>query len=52
MLGVGLTQLARHLPAAGGYYTYVSRTVHPSASFLSARLFFLYAPVAPASRYR
>src|SRR5215471_7260489 len=25
MLGVGLTQLARHLPSAGGYYTYVSR---------------------------
>src|SRR6516165_8878323 len=30
MLGVGLTQLARHLPSAGGYYTYVSRTVHPA----------------------
>ena len=48
MLGVGLTQLARHLPSAGGYYTYVSRTVHPRAGFLSAWLFFLYAPVTPA----
>lgn len=48
MLGVGLTQLARHLPSAGGYYTYVSRTVHPRAGFLTAWLFFLYSPVAPA----
>ena len=48
MLGVGLTQLARHLPSAGGYYTYVSRTVHPRAGFLTAWLFFLYTPVAPA----
>ena len=48
MLGVGLTQLARHLPSAGGYYTYVSCTVHPRAGFLSAWLFFLYAPVTPA----
>jgi amino acid transporter len=48
MLGLGLTQLARHLPSAGGYYTYVSRTVHPRAGFLSAWLFFLYTPVTPA----
>src|SRR5215470_5101616 len=48
MLGVGLTQLARHLPSAGGYYTYVSRTVHPRAGFLTAWLFCLYSPVTPA----
>jgi amino acid transporter len=48
MLGVGLTQLARHLPSAGGYYTYVSRTVHPRAGFLTAWLYFLYAPASPA----
>ena len=48
MLGVGLAQLARHLPSAGGYYTYVSRTVHPRAGFLTSWLFFLYAPVCPA----
>jgi amino acid transporter len=48
MLGVGLTQLARHLPSAGGYYTYVSRTVHPRAGFLTAWLFVLYSPLAPA----
>jgi amino acid transporter len=47
-LGVVLAQLARHLPCAGGYYTYVSRTVHPRAGFLTAWLYFLYTPMAPA----
>src|SRR5881392_951536 len=30
-LGISLTQLAKHLASAGGYYTYVSRTVSPGA---------------------
>ena len=47
-LGISLTQLARHLPSAGGYYTYVSRTVHPRAGFLTAWLYFLYDPTATA----
>jgi len=47
-LGISLTQLARHLPAAGGYYTYVSRTVHPRAGFLTAWLYFLYDPTGAA----
>src|SRR5262252_6301571 len=48
LLGASLTQLAKHLPSAGGYYTYLSRTVHPRAGFLTAWLFFLYTPMAPA----
>jgi amino acid transporter len=44
ILGVSVTQLARHLPSAGGYYTYVSRTVHPRAGFLTSWLSFLYEP--------
>ncbi len=28
-LGMSLAELAKHIPSAGGYYTYVSRTVHP-----------------------
>ena len=47
-LGLSLNQLARHLPCAGGYYTYVSRTVHPRAGFLTAWLYFLYDPVGTA----
>src|SRR6185436_12422830 len=44
MLGVSVTQLAKHLPSAGGYYTYVSRTIHPRAGFLTSWLSFLYEP--------
>src|SRR5262249_19680866 len=47
-LGLSLTQLAKHLTSAGGYYTYVSRTVHPRAGFLTAWLYFLYDPTAAA----
>ena len=47
-LGISLTQLARHLPSAGGYFTYVSRTVHPRAGFLTAWLYFLYDPTSTA----
>jgi amino acid transporter len=44
MLGITLTQLAKHFPSAGGYYTYISRTVHPRAGFLTSWLYFLYDP--------
>ncbi len=47
-LGVSLTQLAKHLPAAGGYYTYLSRTVHPRVGFLTAWVLFFVEPLAPA----
>src|ERR1041384_4025829 len=48
MLGLSLTQLARKIPSAGGYYEYVSRTVHPRAGFLTAWLYFLYDPTVAA----
>jgi amino acid transporter len=48
MQGISLTQLAKHLPSAGGYYYYVSRTVHPNAGFLTAWIYFLYDPVVTA----
>ena len=44
VLATSLIQLAKHFPSAGGYYTYVSRTVHPRAGFLTAWLYFLYDP--------
>ena len=47
-LGIALTQLARRLPSAGGYYTYVSRTVGPRAGFLTAWVYFLYDPALAA----
>ena len=41
VLGVCLMQLARHLPSAGGYYTYISRTVDPRVGFLACVALFL-----------
>jgi amino acid transporter len=48
MLGVCLAQLALHLPSAGGYYTYVCRSLNPRAGFLAAWMFFLYDPLTAA----
>jgi amino acid transporter len=48
MLGLVLTQLAKEMPSAGGYYTYVTRTLGAQAGFLTAWLFFLYSPLTPA----
>jgi amino acid transporter len=44
-VGVGLTQLAKHLPSAGGYYTFISRTIHPRAGFMTSWAYFLYDPL-------
>src|SRR5450432_1869018 len=48
MLGVCLAQLALHLPSAGGYYTYVSRSLNPKAGFLVGWMFFIYDPLTAA----
>jgi amino acid transporter len=45
LLGVSVTQLARRLPSAGGYFTYVSRGVGPRAGFFTTWCFLLYEPV-------
>src|SRR5882724_1898000 len=44
-LGVCLMELARKFPSAGGYFTYVSRTLGPTMGFLTAWVFVLYSPV-------
>lgn len=49
LLGICLTQLARHLPSAGGYFTFVSRGVGPRAGFFTAWLYFLYDPLLIAA---
>ena len=46
-LGVCLVQLARLFPSAGGYFTYVSRTVHPRAGFLTGWAYTFYSPIVP-----
>ncbi|HVB75971.1 MAG TPA: APC family permease [Ktedonobacteraceae bacterium] len=44
LLGIVLVQFTKKIPAAGGYYTYISRSLHPRAGWLVAWLFILYAP--------
>jgi amino acid transporter len=48
LLGVCLAQLALHLPSAGGYYTYVSRSLNAKAGFLTGWMFLLYEPLTAA----
>ncbi len=52
-LGVCLTQLAKNFPSAGGYFTYISRTIGPRFGFLSAWTFIFYAPIisGPVAAY-
>ena len=45
-LGNTLIQFSRHLPSAGGYYTYVSRALGARAGFLTSWMFILYSPMA------
>ena len=41
-LGICLVQLAKKFPSAGGYFTYVSRTLGPRLGFLTGWMFVLY----------
>ena len=45
MLGSTLAQLSKHMPSAGGYYTYVSRALNPRLGFLTSWMYILYSPV-------
>ena len=51
MLGNSLVQLSKHLPSAGGYYTYVSRAIHPRAGFLTSWMYILYSPLCGGPIY-
>jgi amino acid transporter len=44
-LGMCLVQLAKRFPSAGGYFTYVSRTVGPRIGFLTGWMFAFYSPI-------
>jgi amino acid transporter len=47
-LAIVLTQFARHLPSAGSYFTFTSRTVSPIWGWMVAWMYFLYTPIIGA----
>lgn len=51
MLGSTLVQLSKHLPSSGGYYTYISRAIHPRAGFLTSWMYIFYSPLAGGPIY-
>src|SRR5262249_51615139 len=44
MLGNTLVQFSKHLPSAGGYYTYVSRALSPRAGFITSWMYVRCSP--------
>jgi amino acid transporter len=49
MLAVPMVGLARHLPSAGGFYTFVSAGIGPRTGFLTGWLYALMVTVVPAA---
>ncbi len=45
MLGSTLVQLTKHMPSAGSYYTFVSRSLNGQFGFLTGWMNFVYMPV-------
>lgn len=45
LVGNSVAQLARHLPSAGGYFTYVGRGLGPSWGYMTAWNYFLFDPL-------
>lgn len=44
VIAINVGQLAKAFPSAGGFYTYISRTVHPWVGFLTGWVFTLWLP--------
>lgn len=49
VLAVPMTGLARHLPSAGGFYTYVSRGIGPRTGFITGWLYAVMVTIVPAA---
>ncbi|HKF78260.1 MAG TPA: APC family permease [Candidatus Dormibacteraeota bacterium] len=47
LIAASINQMAKHLPSAGGYYTYVSRGINPRVGFMTGWIYFLYDPLIP-----
>jgi amino acid transporter len=49
VIAVPMTRLARHLPSAGGFYTYVAHGIGPRWGFITGWLYALMVTVVPAA---
>lgn len=49
MLAVPMVGLARHLPSAGGFYTFVSAGIGPKAGFITGWLYAVMVTIVPAA---
>ena len=47
LIAMSINQLAKHLPSAGGYYTYVARGIGARWGFMTGWIYFLYDPLIP-----
>jgi amino acid transporter len=51
MVAISIGQLARHLPSAGGLYTYSARALHPTVGYFVAWGFMLAEPIVAPLLY-
>lgn len=49
VIAVPMTALARHLPSAGGFYTYVSQGIGPRWGFMTGWLYAVMVTIVPAA---
>lgn len=49
VIAVPMTALARHLPSAGGFYTYVSQGIGPRWGFITGWLYAIMVTIVPAA---
>jgi amino acid transporter len=49
VIAVPMTALARHLPSAGGFYTYVSHGIGPRWGFMTGWLYAIMVTIVPAA---
>jgi amino acid transporter len=49
IIAVPMTKLARHLPSAGGFYTYVSHGIGPRWGFITGWLYAIMVTIVPAA---
>src|SRR5262245_19195001 len=47
LIAMSINQMDKHLPSAGGYYTYVSAGISPRFGFMTGWIYFLYDPLIP-----